>query len=48
MKHKHITVSNRIKIEESIQVVSFRIFVSKIEKRPTTISKKFVNNLFVK
>lgn len=41
MKHKHLTLSDRIKIELGItQGSSFRMIASIIENDPSTISKE--------
>ena len=49
MKHKHLTLSDRIEIELGItQGSSFRMIASIIEKDPSTISKEIKKHLIVK
>jgi len=44
MKHKHLTLSDRIEIELGItQGFSFRKIASIIEKNPSTVSKEIKN-----
>ena len=49
MKHKHLTLSDRIEIELGItQGFSFRKIASIIEKDPSTVSKEIKKHLIVK
>ena len=49
MKHKHLTLSDRIEIKLGIaQGSSFRMIASIIEKDPSTISKEIKKHLVVK
>ena len=49
MKHKHLTLSDRIEIELGItQGSSFRKIASIIEKDPSTVSKEIKKHLVVK
>lgn len=49
MKHKHLTLSDRIEIEFGIvQGFSFREIAAKIEKDPSTVSKEIRKHLVVK
>ncbi len=49
MKHKHLTLSDRIEIELGItQGSSFREISAKIEKDPSTVSKEIRKHLVIK
>lgn len=49
MKHKHLTLSDRIEIELGItQSSSFREISAKIEKDPSTVSKEIRKHLVIK
>ncbi|WP_455490339.1 IS30 family transposase [Granulicatella sp.] len=49
MKHKHLTLSDRIEIESGItQGFSFREIAAKIEKDPSTVSKEIRKHLVTK
>ena len=49
MKHKHLTLSERIEIElDIVQGSSFREIVDIIEKDPSTVSKEIRKHLIVK